>query len=115
TSLGGQYASFLVSQLKPHIDSTYRTLPGAPDTGVLGSSMGGLISTYLGWAYTNIYGKVGAMSSAYFVCNPALTPATNQPIRIYLDSGDEDTAGSATGIPGMINDGVTNTVAVRDD
>ena len=50
---GDKYASFLADQLKSHIDNTYsitadRTLADADNTGVLGSSLGGLISAYIG-------------------------------------------------------------------
>lgn len=105
TALGGRYASFLIHELKPVIDAQYRTLPAPDHTGVLGSSMGGLISTWLGWAFPGVFGRVGAMSSSYWVCSPIPVPDTKRPIRIYLDSGDS----------GSANDGLPGTIAERDD
>ncbi|MCG3148161.1 MAG: hypothetical protein PCFJNLEI_01603 [Verrucomicrobiae bacterium] len=94
TALGAQYADFLINQLKPLIDANYRTLTNASNTGVLGSSMGGLISAYLGWQSPGTFGKIGALSSSFWVCQPIPAPDTKRPIRIYLDSGNKDTAGS---------------------
>ncbi|MBD3419827.1 MAG: prolyl oligopeptidase family serine peptidase [Chitinivibrionales bacterium] len=36
-----QYSTFLVSELKPHIDSLYKTFPDRKNTGLMGHSMGG--------------------------------------------------------------------------
>ncbi|WP_247740804.1 alpha/beta hydrolase-fold protein [Cohnella sp. LGH] len=41
-----QYASYLAHTLKPYVDSRYRTLPDARNTGIMGFSLGGLISVY---------------------------------------------------------------------
>ena len=43
---GAAYVEFMVNTLKPYVDEHYRTLPGRNTTGVMGSSMGGLISMY---------------------------------------------------------------------
>jgi predicted alpha/beta superfamily hydrolase len=112
--VGDQYASLLADQLKPYIDNTYsitagRTLTGPDDTGILGSSLGGLISGYIGWQRSGTYHKVGTMSSSYWVCYP-ITSTTNQPIRIYLDSGDMDAQGTVGSC-----DSLLNTVQERDD
>jgi predicted alpha/beta superfamily hydrolase len=109
--LGAQYASLLLDQLKPIIDTKYRTLTNADDTGVMGASMGGLISKYLGCAFTNTFHKVGAMSSPHCDCHPAMAvePVPNQ--RIYLDSGDTNGPGNRC----LINDGLLATMAERDN
>jgi predicted alpha/beta superfamily hydrolase len=107
TALGGQYASFLIEQLKPYIDNTYsitagRTLTDPENTGVLGSSMGGLISAYLGWERSATFRRIGCLSSSFQVCMPfPPPPALKRPIRVYLDSGDQ-------------NDGLANTMIERD-
>ena len=43
---GNVYIDFIVNYLKPFIDQNYRTLSDRENTGILGSSMGGLISFY---------------------------------------------------------------------
>lgn len=113
--LGSQYVSFLIDQVKPLIDANYRTLTNADDTGVMGSSMGGLISTYLGWQYTNVFHKVGAMSSAFCDYYPMSAADVQRPqLRIYMDSGDNDTSNVATGVGCLVNDDLLNTIGERD-
>ena len=58
-----RYLTFLVEELKPFIDATYRTLPGRADTFVMGSSMGGLISQYAMSSYPDVYGGAGCVST----------------------------------------------------
>lgn len=41
---GDAYTEFLAKTLKPYIDKSFRTLPQAKNTALIGSSMGGLIS-----------------------------------------------------------------------
>ncbi|MBK8427854.1 MAG: hypothetical protein IPL27_18645 [Lewinellaceae bacterium] len=56
---GDEYIEFLVSTLKPYIDANYRTLPGRNTTGIMGSSMGGLISMYGFSERQDIFPKAG--------------------------------------------------------
>jgi predicted alpha/beta superfamily hydrolase len=58
-----RYLAFLVQELKPFIDASYRTLPGRADTFVMGSSMGGLISQYAMSQYPDIFGGAGCVST----------------------------------------------------
>lgn len=57
------YLKFLVEELKPFIDRTYRTRPGRDDTFVMGSSMGGLISGYAVAEYPQVFGGAGCVST----------------------------------------------------
>lgn len=59
---GDLYADFLAKTLKPYVDKHYRTLPQAKNTGLIGSSMGGLISFYTGLKYPNTFGRLGVFS-----------------------------------------------------
>jgi glycosidase/predicted alpha/beta superfamily hydrolase len=61
--LGDRYLRFLVEELKPFIDATYRTLPGRADTFVMGSSMGGLMSAYAISEYPGVFGGAGCVST----------------------------------------------------
>ena len=69
---GAQYADFMVDTLKPFIDHHYRTRPGREATGILGSSMGGLLATYAALRYPAVFGRVGVFSPAYWFAGPAL-------------------------------------------
>ena len=59
---GDLYLRMLVEEVKPFIDRTYRTLPGAADTVLIGSSLGGLISAWAGIHHAGVFGNIGAMS-----------------------------------------------------
>lgn len=57
------YGRMLAEELKPYIDGAYRTKPGREHTGIGGSSLGGLVSLYLGLGRQgDIFGRVLAMS-----------------------------------------------------
>ena len=48
----------LVEEVKPFIEKTYRTLPGPENTGMGGSSLGGLVTLHLGIQYPQVFGKL---------------------------------------------------------
>ena len=85
---GDVMVRFIVETLKPYVDSHYRTLPN--ETGIMGSSLGGLMAIYAGFAYPETFKYVGAMSSAFWF-NPEIydfvknTP--KRPEKIYIDWG----------------------------
>ncbi|HEY9842385.1 MAG TPA: alpha/beta hydrolase-fold protein [Candidatus Obscuribacterales bacterium] len=85
STIGGQgpaYARFLVEELKPFIDATYRTQPGRDDTAVAGSSLGGLISFYLGRHYPQVFSRIGILS-------PSLWWNDGEPIRDAAEIGQD--------------------------
>lgn len=57
------YLRFIVEEVKPFVDTHYRTKPGQAHTFVMGSSMGGLISLYAVAQYPNIFGGAGCIST----------------------------------------------------
>lgn len=75
---GNRYLEFMVKTLKPFIDKTYRTLPQAKNTAIIGSSMGGLISFFGGMNYPKIFGKVGIFSPSFWFVGKHLKPFLNQ-------------------------------------
>jgi predicted alpha/beta superfamily hydrolase len=98
------YASFLASELKPRIDRDYRTLQSAANTGVLGSSLGGICSLSLGWEFPKVFGRVASLSGAFQIekrnfIEQVIKPADRKPkpVRIYLDSGTVDFTGDDDG------------------
>jgi predicted alpha/beta superfamily hydrolase len=68
---GDAYLQFISHTLKPFIDNTYRTWAHREATGMVGSSLGGLISFYAGLNYAHIFGKIGALSPSFWF-NPQL-------------------------------------------
>ncbi|MDX1478240.1 MAG: alpha/beta hydrolase-fold protein [Saprospiraceae bacterium] len=62
---GEAYVSFITETLKPFVDSAFRTLPDPEFTGIMGSSMGGLISQYAGIEHPGTFGRVGIFSPSF--------------------------------------------------
>jgi predicted alpha/beta superfamily hydrolase len=58
------YGRMLVEELKPWVDARYRTRPGREDTGLAGSSFGGIVSLYVGLRHPAVFGKVAALSTS---------------------------------------------------
>src|SRR6266699_1445032 len=70
--LGGKadlYGRMLVEELKPFIDSHYRTKRDAKSTGLGGSSLGGLVSLYLSLKYSNVFGRAAVVSPSVWFAN----------------------------------------------
>lgn len=63
---GDLYMRFIVETLKPYIDQHYRTLPDRSNTGLMGSSLGGLISHYGALSYQHVFSKAGIFSPSYW-------------------------------------------------
>jgi len=65
TSISDAYLSFVVDELKPHVDQSFPVLTGVKDTFVMGSSMGGLISLYALCRYPDVFGGAACLSTHY--------------------------------------------------
>ena len=63
--LGTNYARFLIEELMPPVNQKFRTRTGPGHTAVMGSSMGGLISFWLCWQYTQVFGRGGCLSTHF--------------------------------------------------
>lgn len=61
--LGNNYLKFIVEELKPFIDATYSTRKDKNHTFHIGSSMGGLISSYAVAKYPDVFGGAGCLST----------------------------------------------------
>ncbi len=66
------YAKLIVEDLKPFIDSEYRTLSDVANTGLGGSSLGALVTLYLGLHFPQIFGKLIVMSPSVWWANRAI-------------------------------------------
>jgi predicted alpha/beta superfamily hydrolase len=86
------YGRLLVEELKPFIDARYRTRAGAADTGLGGSSLGGLASLYLGLRYPEVFGKLAVISPSVWWGGRAILKSVAEldprpRPRIWLDMG----------------------------
>jgi predicted alpha/beta superfamily hydrolase len=87
------YARFLLGAVKPEVDRRYRTRTGPEDTVVAGSSMGGLVSLWLG-LNTEAFGAVGVFSPAFWTSpnfmQAVIRGARKPGLRIYMDMGTNE-------------------------
>jgi predicted alpha/beta superfamily hydrolase len=97
--LGGgradRYAKFLLEEVKPFIEREYRALTGSQYNGIGGSSLGGLVSLYLGLKHSRMFGKIAALSPSVwwnqYVIHRFAQAATVEPRpRIWLDIGTRE-------------------------
>lgn len=92
---GALYVEFICDTLKPVIDKTYRTLADQINTGIGGSSMGGLISIYAALLRPNIFSKWLIFSPSLWIA-PRIKQELQEklrhdlPIRIYLYAGGKE-------------------------
>lgn len=89
------YGSMLIEELKPFVDSTYRTQHGAKNTGLGGSSLGGIVSLYLGLKYSNVFGKLAVVSPSVWFADQHIVHyiealAKKPKVRIWLDIGTKE-------------------------
>ncbi len=93
--LSDLYLRFIVEELKPYIDSRYRTLPAMSDTFLLGSSMGGVVSAYALCEYPGVFGGAACLSTHWPTVNGRMIDylADRLPVpgsrRLYFDYGTE--------------------------
>ena len=57
-----RYGKFLVEELMPFVQTVYRIKARAENTAIGGSSLGGLVSLYLGLKMPGLFGKIAALS-----------------------------------------------------
>ncbi len=72
-----RHAQFVVEELKPFIDSTYRTLSDPANTGLGGSSLGGLVTLYMGLHYPRGFRQINC-DVAFRLVGKARDPARDQ-------------------------------------
>jgi predicted alpha/beta superfamily hydrolase len=91
---GDAYLDFIVETLKPKIDRRFRTRREREHTGIIGSSMGGLISLYGFLRNPDVFGFCGAMSPSLWFANRGMFEFAARVKRwfgcVYLDIGSEE-------------------------
>jgi enterochelin esterase-like enzyme len=97
--LGGgradRYGKFLLNEVMPFVQAGYRVERGPDRTGIGGSSLGGLVSLYLGLRMPEVFGKIAALSPSVWwnhrviVRFAQIAQAEPRP-RIWLDIGTRE-------------------------
>ena len=89
------YGRMLLMELKPFIDRTYNTLPGARNTAIGGSSLGGLLTMHLGLRHPTAFGKLAVLSPSIWwddrvIVREVEELAAKLPERVWLDAGTNE-------------------------
>ncbi|MGC2299521.1 MAG: alpha/beta hydrolase-fold protein [Acidobacteriaceae bacterium] len=99
--LGGgeasQYALMVTRELLPFLHAKYCLRAGTEDTGIGGSSLGGLVSLWMGLRHAEVFGRLAVLSPSvwwnhrYIVAylSDAAPELVRRP-RIWLDVGDQE-------------------------
>lgn len=106
------YLDFIVSTLKPHVDSHYRTRPDKEHTAIFGSSVGGLVSFYAILKYPKVFGKAGIFSPSFWFSNDIYDLAiTTEHIdaQLYFMAGDHESTEMIGDLDRMIDIVLTKT------
>ena len=84
------YARSVVEEIKPEVDRRIRVLTSPRETGVVGSSLGGVVSFYMAWEYPEVFGYAACMSSTFSHKDDLVERVLSEPkhtSKFYLDSG----------------------------
>src|SRR5438132_2612659 len=96
---GAAYLRFLAETVKPLVDGDFRTRPDRAATGLLGSSLGALISLYGVFVEPDVFGFAGALSPALWWGRRAafgvIERAAFADARIYMDVGGDELGDAA--------------------
>lgn len=89
------YGRMIIEELKPFIDREYLTKPEREFTGLGGSSLGGLVSLYLGFKRPDVFSRLAVMSPSVWWANNQIireiaADGERLPLRIWLDIGKKE-------------------------
>lgn len=89
------YGRFLTEELKPFIDSKYRTHRGRESTALGGSSLGGLATLVLGLWFPKVFSRLAVLSPSVWWDDCAIYGMVESledklPLKIWLDTGTHE-------------------------
>ena len=91
------YGELLTQELMPWIGAHYRVRQERENTGLGGSSLGGLVSLYLGLSHADAFGKLAVLSPSVWWNHKSIVGYLNETAgrlslkpRIWLDVGDHE-------------------------
>lgn len=90
------YEDFIVNDLKPYIDTHFRTLADSGNTALMGSSMGGFVTYNLGLRRPDIFGNLAIISPFFTYVDPDTLAEfrdfkvyeSKMPLKIWMDIGE---------------------------
>jgi enterochelin esterase-like enzyme len=91
------YGEMVIRELLPFLRERYRLRPEPEQTGLGGSSLGGLVSLWLGLRHPDMFGKLAVLSPSIWWNHRSImrtvdevAPALPRRSRIWLDVGDQE-------------------------
>lgn len=94
TTQADAYLDYLLTVVKPAVDGSFRTSAARADTGIAGSSLGGLIALYACLARPGVFGFCAALSPALWPDRARIFDVARERrdpgLRVYLDAGRDE-------------------------
>lgn len=93
---GALYERFVLEDVMPFIEANFRVMTGPENTGLMGSSMGGLITFMMGTHHPDVFGKLGIVSPSFWWSPTDLMPYVDSldpagmPDKLWIDMGDSE-------------------------
>jgi enterochelin esterase-like enzyme len=78
----GLYARFVLEEVMPRVEASYRVRAGPEHTAIVGASLGGLSAFDLAWAHPDRFGIVGVFSGSFWWRSDDTSAAARQDSRI---------------------------------
>lgn len=103
--MGGEadrYGRMIVEELMPAIQARYRVLEGPANTGLIGSSFGGIATLYLGLTRQQVFGRLGVVSPSVWWDDGEILKVVERARlqvrpRVWLDMGGAEGGGALEG------------------
>lgn len=115
---GEAHLQEFINVLMPWVDSNYRTRTGPHNTGLAGSSLGGLMPLYAVYAHSDAFGLIGALSPSIWWSGHALLDYAGgqpkPPARVYMDMGTIESGSMVDEDGNGVDDHIDDLRAMRD-
>jgi enterochelin esterase-like enzyme len=88
-----EYAKFVATEVVPAIDAKYNTIKTRDGRAIIGASLGGVTSLWIGLKYPEVFSKIGGQSSSFWIDNGRVVreleklDANQTKFRFYFDDG----------------------------
>jgi len=88
-NLNDKFVDFVCKELVPAVDGAYRTKPEPGSRGILGTSMGGLISAYFAAKRPDLFGLIGINSPAFWYNRSVFSLFSGEklPVKLIMTTG----------------------------